>query len=199
MGIIIAILVAFIISFILTYLFGYKDVTDGEDHESAERTEEKNQIFNEKIYAPMNGKVIDLQKVADEAFANENLGKSVAILPEDGKIYAPFNGSIEMIFPTKHAVALKSSQGMEVIIHAGINTVEMNGEGFKIAVSAGQKVEKGNLLFTMDLEKIRKAGYDTTTFVVVTNSDSYENFAKAESKSVNTGDFIMSADARKEL
>ena len=203
-GIIIAILAAFILSFVLTYLFGYNDSTNGKNgtdekvNNEAEGTKavtETAKVSDEKVYAPMNGKVIALSDVKDEAFASESMGKSIAILPEDGEIYAPFDGSVEMVFPTKHAIGLKSVHGMEVIIHAGIDTVEMNGECFETVVSSGQNIKKGDLLFKMDIEKVKKAGYDTTTFVVVTNSNDYKSFEKTEAKNAKTGDFIMSAKA----
>ena len=121
------------------------------------------------------GEAIPLSSVNDEVFASGALGKGIAVIPEKGVLYAPANGKIETIFSTGHAVGMTTDQGAEILMHIGINTVEMNGEGFKNHVSDGQKVKKGDILVEFDLDKIVAAGYDPTTMMIITNSDTFSD------------------------
>lgn len=125
------------------------------------------------VYAPLKGEVIDLAQVKDETFAGEVLGKGLAIVPKEGKIYAPFDGVVTTVFDTKHAIGLSTEEGLEILIHVGINTVELEGKYYETFAAEGDKVNAGDLILTVDLDGIRKAGYDTTTPVIVTNSDDY--------------------------
>ena len=118
----------------------------------------------------------------DETFAGEILGKGMAVIPSEGKVYAPFDGTVETIFPTGHAVALKSAQGVEALIHVGMDTVKLNGKYYTAKVQDGASVKKGDLLVEFDLDGIRGEGYDVTTPVVITNTDEY-----AQVKAVKTG------------
>ena len=126
------------------------------------------------IAAPVNGTVIALEQVEDEAFAQGAVGKGAAILPTDGKICAPADGQISMVFPTGHAVGMQCDNGAELLIHVGLNTVELNGKYFTVHVKDGDKVKKGQLLLECDIEQVRQAGYPLTTPVLVTNADEFQ-------------------------
>lgn len=121
------------------------------------------------IDCPVSGNAMLLTEVKDEIFAGEILGKGFAVVPEEGKVYAPFDGTVDMIADTKHALGLKSDNGIELLIHVGLNTVELNGEGFTVYAKQGQQIKKGQLLMEFDLEQLKNAGYDTTVPVIVTN------------------------------
>lgn len=123
------------------------------------------------VYSPMEGTVIPLTEVDDPVFSEGMMGPGVAIVPKTGSLYAPADGVITVAFPTGHAVALKSASGMEILIHIGIDTVKLNGDGFQIHVSEGDTVRTGDLLVTFDPAKIQAAGYQTTTMVLVSNPD----------------------------
>lgn len=125
------------------------------------------------IYAPIEGEAIALNKVNDQTFAAGVLGKGMAIIPATGKVVAPFDGTVETVFDTKHAIGLKSKDGVEVLIHIGINTVELGGKFYETHVSEGDEIKAGQLLVTFDMDKIKAAGYDVTTPVIITNSDDY--------------------------
>ena len=135
-----------------------------------------------QVFSPLNGDAIPLSEVKDETFAGEILGKGMAVIPSEGKVYAPFDGTVETIFPTGHAVALKSAQGVEALIHVGMDTVKLNGKYYTAKVQDGASVKKGDLLVEFDLDGIRGEGYDLTTPVVITNTDEY-----AQVKAVKTG------------
>ena len=125
------------------------------------------------ISSPLTGKVKPLSQIEDAAFSNETIGKGVAITPSEGKVTAPFNGTVMMLFPTKHAIGLMSDQGCEVIIHIGMDTVRLDGKHFDAHVKEGDKVKKGDLLITFDKDAIEKEGYSLDTPVIVTNTNDY--------------------------
>lgn len=127
----------------------------------------------QEIYMPIDGKVIPLQAIADGVFSEEILGKGAGIEPYEGVVYAPFDGKIVQIADTKHAIGLESKNGIELLIHVGMDTVEMKGEGFSILVQEGDSVVRGQKLMTFSMEAIINAGHRTTTAVVVTNSQQY--------------------------
>lgn len=162
--VIIAVLISIIGAFVATMVVGIKENNDTEV-----------QVKNESILSPVKGKVIDLAQVDDATFSSGALGKGFAVIPEDGMYYAPFDGEVSMIFPTKHAIGLTSNNGVEILIHIGLDTVELNGQYFESFVEQGQKIKKGDLLMKVDLNKVKEAGYDIVTPVIVTNSDNYKN------------------------
>ena len=123
------------------------------------------------IAAPVKGECIPISEVADPTFAEEILGKGMAIKPTEGKFYAPADGTISTLFPTGHAIGLTTSEGVELLIHVGIDTVEMKGDGFRSHVKEGQTVRKGDLLLTMDLEKIKAAGHPSIIMVGNSHTD----------------------------
>lgn len=138
--------------------------------------EKLGQKFSSKksVYMPITGKVISLSEIKDGVFSEGILGKGVGIIPEEGIVYAPFDGEVILIADTKHAIGLKSTQGVELIIHVGMDTVEMKGKGFSQQVKVGDSIKCGQQIMTFSLEEIRKSGYATTTAVIVTNSDQFK-------------------------
>lgn len=138
--------------------------------------------------APAKGKAVALKEVNDPTFAEEMLGKGVAVIPSEGKIYAPADGEVTMVFDTLHAVSITTDFGAEVLIHVGLDTVKLKGEGFTGHVEAGTKVKKGDLLLEVDLEKVKAAGYDVITPMLVCNTDEFASVEGAAGKDVNPGD-----------
>ncbi|MEK4909182.1 beta-glucoside-specific PTS transporter subunit IIABC [Niallia sp. FSL M8-0099] len=152
---------AFILSAVLTYFIGIKE-------------EEQDSIINKKaaegkMELPVIGHAISLDDVNDEVFSSRAMGDGIAIVPTKGILYSPFDGKVEVAFPTGHAFGLKSNTGVEMLLHIGINTVELNGKGFNAKVKVGDSVEKGQILGEFDLEAIKNAGYDPTTMMIFTN------------------------------
>ena len=143
------------------------------------------------VYCPIKGEVIELKDVKDETFAGEVLGKGAAILPSEGKVYAPFAGKIETLFDTKHAIGIAGGDGMEVLIHIGINTVELGGKFYEAHVKEGEEVRAGQLLITFDKEQIQDAGYDITTPVIVTNTFDYEEVSMLKTGTADVLDKII--------
>ncbi|MGX2946191.1 beta-glucoside-specific PTS transporter subunit IIABC [Enterococcus alishanensis] len=166
-NILIALIISAVVSAVLTYVLSFK-------FEKSELPEIKEIILEDTlVVSPLKGEVIPLSEVKDEAFASEALGKGFAIEPIEGKVVAPFDGKVVAIFPTKHAIGLVSDTGVEVLIHVGLNTVELNGQYFDALVEADDVVKKGQPLLNFDLDKIQAAGYETQVPVVVTNSPQY--------------------------
>lgn len=141
--------------------------------------------------SPAKGKAVPITEVSDATFSEGMLGQGVAIIPSEGKIYAPAAGEIGMVFGTLHAISLVTDFGAEVLIHVGLDTVKMEGDGFKGYVQAGDKVNKGDLLLEVDLDKVKAAGYDTITPMVVCNTDVYESVEGLGGKDVMPGDDVV--------
>lgn len=125
------------------------------------------------LYAPVVGECVPVTEVSDPTFGQEILGKGIAIKPTEGKVLAPCDGTVEQVFDTGHAVSLTSAFGAEILIHVGLDTVELKGKHYKIHTKNGDKVKKGQLLIEFDVEAIKAAGYDVITPVVICNSDDY--------------------------
>ena len=162
-----------------------------EEHEADKKSENKTSALVDKVYAPIQGNIIKLESVKDEAFSSGAMGKGIAIEPKEGKVYAPFDGIIETAFPTKHAIGLTSDKGVELLIHVGMDTVKLGGAHFISHIEEGQKIKKGDLLLEFNIEKIRGAGYPTLTPVIVTNSDDYSEVDITSASSVNAGDDLL--------
>ncbi len=145
-----------------------------------------------KLGSPVKGKAIDLKEVSDATFSSGMLGQGVAIIPEEGKIYAPADGTVDMIFDTLHAVSMTSNEGVEILVHVGLDTVTMKGDGFEGFVKNGDKVKKGDLLLTVDLEKVKAAGFDTVTPMLVCNTDEYDAVEGIFGKDVVPGEDVVS-------
>lgn len=125
------------------------------------------------VFAPLEGTVLSLREVKDEAFSQEAMGQGMAIQPSIGKVFAPFDGTVETVFRTKHSIGLRSVDGVELLIHVGLDTVKLKGQHFDVKVTEGEPISHGQLLMEFDLAAIQAAGYDTTTPVIVTNSSDY--------------------------
>ena len=184
---IIAVVGAMILSFIATMLV-YKDKK--EDNE-AKKIEVKAAEGEKIVTSPATGKVIPLSEVKDEAFASEALGKGVAIVPEEGCVVAPFDGTVTMVFDTGHAVGLTSEDGVEMLIHIGLDTVKLNGKYFEKLVTNNEKVTAGQPLIRFDLAAIKDAGYDVTTPVIVTNMDAFKDMKKAAEGAVKAQENLL--------
>ncbi|PPS20802.1 PTS transporter subunit IIABC [Brachyspira murdochii] len=162
-----------------------------EEPAADKKSENKASSLVDKVYTPIQGNIIKLESVKDEAFSSGAMGKGIAIEPKEGKVYAPFDGIIETAFPTKHAIGLTSDKGVELLIHVGMDTVKLGGAHFISHIEEGQKIKKGDLLLEFNIEKIRGAGYPTLTPVIVTNSDDYSEVGITSASSVNAGDDLL--------
>lgn len=151
----------------------------------------KEKAYADVIYAPLKGEAIESSAVNDPTFGEEMLGKGMAIKPVEGKVYAPFDGTVAMVFDTKHAVSLVSNNGTEVLIHVGLDTVMLKGEHYTPHVESGASVKKGDLILEFDKDAIEAAGYDTVVPVVICNSDDYKDVIRTTGKQVEVGDVVM--------
>ena len=143
------------------------------------------------VYAPFGGSAIAMEQIPDPVFSEGILGKGCGLEPAEETVCAPFNGTVTQVIDTKHAVGVTSKDGLELLIHVGMDTVAMNGEGFTNAVREGQTVKKGDLLLTMDLEKVRAAGHPATVILAVTNSDDFAAVEAEASGKVRVGDSLL--------
>ena len=147
-----------------------------------------------KIYSPLSGKTIQLEDVEDEAFSSGVLGKGVAILPEEGVLYAPVDGTISAFFPTGHAIGISTDNGAELLIHVGMDTVQLNGKGFRPFAAEGDKVKKGQKLLEFDCKLIKEAGYSLVTPILITNAEDMGMVVPVENgKQVQAGDELITA------
>ena len=198
---VIAVGVAFVISFLIYKDAEPKAATETAAVENIETADAVTtdattadttaEIAEEILTSPVNGTQIPLSEVADEIFASEMLGTTVVVEPADGKIVAPCDGEVSNIFETGHAVCITTESGGELLIHIGIDTVKMDGKGFTKKVSDGDKVHAGDILVEADLEEIKNAGYQTTTMMILTNTDEFGNVTKAEPAEVKTTSKVM--------
>lgn len=147
------------------------------------------------IAAPAKGECIPISEVADPTFAEEILGKGMAIKPSEGKFYAPADGTVTTLFPTGHAVGMTTQEGTEILIHVGLDTVQLKGRFFNTKVEANQAVKKGDLLLEADLDEIKKAGYDTVTPVLICNSSDYSVIECKKSGTVEPGEDVITCEA----
>ena len=154
----------------------------------------KEEINPNHIYAPMAGEAVEISEVPDPTFSSGMLGNGIAIKPTDGKVYAPVDCTVDTMFETGHAVSLVSDNGIEILIHVGLETVGLNGAPFQIKCKNGQKVKKGDILMIADLEAIKAAGLPTITPVLVCNSDDYTTFNVSTGKTVAQGEVVIQLD-----
>lgn len=179
-GLILAVVISFVITFIL-----YK-----EDAKESVKEKETVNVTND-LAAPVSGKVIPLEQVKDETFASGMLGQGVAIEPTDNIIYSPIEGTVETIFETKHAIGLKSADGLELLIHIGMDTVNLKGDGFKQLIEVGQKVQIGTPLMEVDFAKIKAAGYEIVTPMVITNAPENLSLNVVSNEEAHHGDILV--------
>lgn len=184
-AIVISIISTAIITFVLAKHFEKEETTDNLD------TTQAPVIIGQEVMSPLTGEVLPIEKAEDEVFASKVMGDGVVILPETTDVYAPFDGTIATLFPTKHAIGLVSDKGAEILIHIGINTVDLNGEGFKAFVKQGDSVTKGDKLISFDKVAIENAGYSSQTMVIITNGSNYNQIIKHNNQFSQTGDLIL--------
>lgn len=169
---------------------GASDKTEEKPQtEGAENTETNGKTIT--LYSHMNGTAVKLEDVEDEVFSQKILGEGAAVEPSEGKLYAPCDGKIDSVFDTKHAVNMVSSEGVEILLHIGIDTVKLGGQYFEAHVSDGQEVKKGDLLISFDMDKIKAAGYKVTTPIIIGNTDDYASVEPVAQNSVSAGDIIL--------
>ena len=196
-GALLSIVVAFVVAFVMTLILGFEDEEDTEsaDKEDAEeKTIEKsaNVTTEEKeIFAPLKGKVISLKEVPDEAFASEAMGKGLAIIPEEGYVVSPVDGVVSALFPTLHAIGLTADNGMEILIHVGLDTVNLNGKYYEAKVKANDRVQVGTQLLTFDKSAIEKEGYNTVTAVIISNTNEYSDINVIKQGNVDYSEKII--------
>ncbi|EOD01118.1 sucrose-specific PTS transporter subunit IIBC [Caldisalinibacter kiritimatiensis] len=196
----IGLVIAFGGAFIATYILGFKDEASNEVEEDIkEEVEEETKevkVNSQVIVSPMRGKAISIEEVPDNTFANKFLGDGIAIEPEDGLVVAPVDGTIAHIFETKHAIAIKTETGVELLIHVGIDTVKMNGEGFEAFIKAGDKVKAGDKLLKVDLDLVKEKAKSTITPIVVTNTDNFESIEKLKEGKVDIKDEVIKVNMK---
>jgi len=183
----IGLLVAIAVPFVLVVVFGFTDPVDA----AAPATPAV--ATDTVVLSPVDGTVVPLTEVPDAAFADGSLGKGVAIRPTSGAVYAPFDGTVVAAFPTGHAVGLRGVDGVELLIHVGLDTVKLGGEHFTLKVQSGTEVKAGDLLVEFDGDAIEKAGYDLITPVIVTNGDLYPDVSDVASGPLSHGETLFRA------
>lgn len=146
------------------------------------------------IKSPLDGKVLKLDEIKDPAFSSGMLGKGLAIDPKDGKVCSPVDGEIIMLFDTCHAVGIKSESGVEILIHIGMDTVELKGEGFTSHIKNGDKVKAGQELIDFDLDLVKEKSYEVVTPIVITNLDMVKSITETDKDSVTVGEEILSVE-----
>jgi PTS system beta-glucosides-specific IIC component len=179
----IAVCISFVLGFVFTYIF-YKD-------EKSEITKQQSVYNQSVVYAPAKGKLVALKDVKDEAFSSMAIGKGIAIEPSEGAVYAPFDGKVEMLFQTKHAIGLKSEDGVEALIHIGIDTVKLDGKYFETFVSVNDTVERGQKLIEFDAAKIKEAGYDCSILLIITNTTEYLDVIESDKENTNLQETVL--------
>lgn len=187
----ISISIAFILTTVLTYVLGFDEGESKNKKEDKPEKEENINVDRLPIQSPLTGEIIPIQQVNDEVFSTEAIGKGVAIIPTEGKVYAPVTGEITSLFHSKHAIGLTSDQNTEVLIHVGLDTVKLDGKYFKAHVEQDDHVEKGQLLLEFDIEAIQKAGFDITTPVIITNSNDYTDVIETEQTTITNKDVLL--------
>lgn len=183
----------FILAYALTYITYKEDVKKAETKEETVKEFVNEGAEGEIIVAPVNGAIVDLSNVEDGAFSSGALGKGIAIDPVEGKIFAPVDGTIATFFPTGHAIGMQSTNGMEILIHVGIDTVKLEGKGFKPIKSQGDTVKQGDLLLEFDKDAILAVGYSVVTPIIVTNSYEYKDVVPMANGNVKAGADLLKA------
>ena len=203
--------IAFVVTFVVTWIMGFDEklvAADGQEiaeekQIEEKQVEEKQMVASPKVakgnpnrvlevLSPMKGQAIPLSEVNDDVFRSELMGKGMAIMPTEGKVVAPFDGTVITVFDTKHAITLKGDNGVEVLIHIGMDTVALRGKHFEAHIKSGESVKAGDLLITFDKEAIEKAGYETVTPVIVANTSDYSEVTGITPKQVKCGEQLIS-------
>ncbi|MGO3372857.1 sucrose-specific PTS transporter subunit IIBC [Pseudolactococcus laudensis] len=196
------IVVSFVLAFLATYVYGRgrMDVpanvaSTGTTAQEINIVKTSEGVSDEALYAPVTGQAIQLSETKDQVFSSELMGKGIAIEPTIGEIYAPADGTLTVTNDSKHAYGLLTNNGAEVLLHIGIDTVQMAGEGFSTQVKQGQVVKKGDLLGTFDISKIKAAGYEATVMIIVTNTMSFAEVQGIDNQTVTVGQAVIQTTA----
>ena len=187
------ILVTVVVTFVATLIIGFEDIVDEDD--DLDFVEESNaQLLDNEISitSPVEGKVIPLTEVKDPTFSQEILGKGAAIIPEKGVVYAPFDGKVDAVFETGHALGLVSEDGVELLVHVGIDTVNLKGKHFTPKKKSGDTMKKGDILLEFDIDKIKADGYDVTTPIIISNTEQFAKVKACEDKVVTKESKLLS-------
>lgn len=188
-GAVVAMVVSLVLGFILTIFFGGVN-KNNEVKDTKQKIEEGN---DEEIFSPIKGQVLPLNEIPDQVFASGTMGKGVGILPEEGRVVSPVVGTVTALFKTKHAIGITSENGVEILIHVGMDTVQLEGKYFTTHINQGDSVKVGDLLIEFDIEKIKEAGYQVVTPIIVANSDNYKEIDITNNKNVKERDLLIRA------
>ena len=183
-NILVALLISIVVTAVLTLLLSLK-------FEGKEDQEVITDLGKNIILSPIKGEVLPLSQSEDEAFSSESMGKGIVIVPREGKVIAPCDGTVSVLFPTKHAIGIISDSGVEILIHIGINTVNLNGKGFKTYINQGDRIKAGDLLVSFDIDEIKEAHLSTQTMIIITNSNSYETVKSTDAKNIDFSDQLL--------
>ena len=191
---VITLVIALVVSFIATLVIGFEDIESEEVYEEKnEENEVKVKALGKtiKIKSPLKGEVSELSKVNDITFSQEIIGKGIVIKPTEGKAVSPINGTVSAMFNTKHAIGLTSDEGVEILIHIGLDTVQLGGKHFKTHVNTGDKVKVNDLLVEFDIDAIENEGYEVITPIIITNHSEYLDVVSREIKEVDMGEDLI--------
>jgi PTS system beta-glucosides-specific IIC component len=199
-GILIGVAIAIILPVVLIQIFGYGEDTAkqagnnslvNEQGQSGKGLSTDTTTNEEAVTSPLNGTVIPLSDVRDEVFSSGAMGEGLAIEPSDNTLYAPFDGTVVMLAPTKHAVGLRSDSGVELLVHIGLDTVTLDGSPFTLKIKEGDEVKKGDVILTFDKKAIHQQGLETITPIIITNKDAYEEILIEELKDATLKDTLF--------
>ena len=186
--------ISMVVAFVLTMVL-YKDKEEVKEVENKVKEETKEvkstKLEKEIVVSPIKGEVLNLSDIEDAAFSSGVLGQGVAIIPSDGKVVAPVNGVVTTLFPSLHAIGILSDEGVEVLIHIGLNTVQLEGRGFEACIKQGDRITKGQTILKFDIDVIKEAGYSGVTPIVVTNSSQFLDVVQTESKNIELEDNLI--------
>lgn len=192
-GLILGIVVSFVVSAALTYIMGFKDPVEEEETKTESTTQPAHatNASDENVFSPIQGTIVELSEVPDPAFASGAMGKGIAIEPSVGRVVAPFDGTVTVAFKKKHALAVVSDTGAEILVHVGVDTVKLDGQHFVSHIKEGDRVKAGDLLLEFDIAQIKAAGYHTVTPIIVTNSANYEDVIPQATGQVNSQELLL--------
>lgn len=195
MGILIGSAIAIILPIILIQIFGYGEDTTEEVADTAEDNNPNAIILDDNlettVFSPIKGTVLPLSEVNDPIFAQEMMGKGLAIQPSENTVVSPIEGVVSMIAPSKHAIGITSTTGVEILIHVGLDTVQLNGEGFELLVQEHEKIDRNQPLLNFNKEQLEQQGYDTVIPIIITNSGEFEEVIVNAEASVTHEDKLM--------
>lgn len=156
----------------------------------------KNITQIEEIFAPLYGDIIPLSKVPDPVFSKKMMGDGIAIIPKSGKVVSPVNGQVIQVFPTKHAIGIRSERGLELLIHIGLETVELNGEGFEVLVNTDESIKVGDPLVKVNLEYLKSKNKDIVTPIIITNMEKVLEIKASQERVANFGDVVFNCSMK---